>query len=76
MIQETVVLLWIKHLQKGASRISIDSTTNLVNLIDKYKRIFRPNTLKSLDNLARERTKHKSILMQPSSTQNTKTYPT
>ena len=62
MVQETVVLLWIQHLQESTSRITIDSTTDLVDLVNKYKWVLRPNSLKRLDDLSRKGTGHETHL--------------
>ena len=51
-IQETVVLFRIQRLQKSTSWVSINPTSNLVDFIDKYKRVFHLDTFQSLYYLA------------------------
>lgn len=53
MIQECRILLWVKHFQEGARGVAVDPTTNLVNLIDQYQRVFGADTLQGLDDFAR-----------------------
>ena len=55
VIQETVVLLRVQHLQKGTCRIPIDASTNLVHLVDQHQRVLGPHSLERLYDLARQR---------------------
>ena len=54
MIQESSVLLGVKHLEQRTRGISIVSTSNLVDLVNEYQRVFRPDALQCLDDLARK----------------------
>jgi hypothetical protein len=55
MIQEAVVLFRVEHFQKGARRITVDSTPNFINLVNEDERVFRPNSFQSLYDLSRQR---------------------
>ena len=56
MVKEGRVLFGIEHLEQSASGISVVSATNLVNLVDKNKRVLGTDALQRLDDLAREST--------------------
>ena len=56
MVKEGGVLFGIEHLEQSASGISVVSATNLVNLVDKNKRVLGTDALQRLDDLAREST--------------------
>jgi hypothetical protein len=56
MIEEAVVLLGIEHLQESTSGVAIDTSTDLVHLVDEHERILGANALECLDDLARQRT--------------------
>ena len=56
MIQESIVLFWVEHLQKRARRVPVDAASDLVHLIDEDERILRTNTLECLNDLSRKGT--------------------
>lgn len=56
VVQETGVLFRVEHLKESASRVAIDSLTNLVNFIDEDQGILDSDTLECLDNLSGEGT--------------------
>ena len=56
MVQESIVLFWVKHLQKRARWVPVDATSDLVHLIDEHERILCANTLECLNDLSREGT--------------------
>ena len=55
MIQETVVLFRVQHLQKSTCRVSIDASANLVHLVDQHKRVLGAYSLECLYDLAWQR---------------------
>ena len=58
MVQERRVLLGVEHLEERTRRIAIVSTTDLVNLVDKHKRVLGTDAFQCLDDLSGERSKH------------------
>jgi len=52
VVQESAVLLGIEHLKESASRVTVDSLTDLVDFIDEYQRILDSNALECLDYLS------------------------
>jgi hypothetical protein len=56
MIQEGVVLFWVKHLQKCARGVPVDTTSDLVHLINKNERILCTDPLESLNDFTRKGT--------------------
>ena len=56
MVKEGRVLFGIEHLEQSTGGISVMSATNLVNLVDKNKRVLGTDALQRLDDLAREST--------------------
>ena len=56
MVKESRILLWVEHLEQSTGGISVMSATNLVNLVDKNKRVLGTDALQRLDDLAREST--------------------
>lgn len=54
MVQETIILLRIQHFQQSTGRISVDPTTDLVNLVDEHKRVFGADSFECLDDFSRE----------------------
>lgn len=51
MIQESGILLRVKHLKEGTGRVTVDSLTNLVDFIDEDQRILDSDALECLNNL-------------------------
>lgn len=51
MIKEGSILLRIKHLQEGTSRVTIMPTANLVDFVDQDQGILGTHTLESLNDL-------------------------
>jgi hypothetical protein len=56
VIQEAIVLLRVEHFQESTSRIPIDTSANLVHLVDQHKWVLSAYSLESLHDLARQRT--------------------
>lgn len=61
MVQESVVLFGIEHLQKCACRVPINATSDLVHLINENERILRTDSLESLDDFSRKGTTLASV---------------
>ena len=61
MIEESIILLRVQHLEKRARRITVDTPANLVNLVNQHQRVLRPYSLQSLDDLAWQRTVKGSV---------------
>ena len=54
MIQESGVLLRVKHLKEGTGRVTVDSLTNLVDFIDEDQGILDSDALECLDDFPRK----------------------
>jgi hypothetical protein len=52
MVQESIVLLRVKHLQKCARWVPVDATSDLVYLIDEDEGVLRSDTLECLNDLS------------------------
>jgi hypothetical protein len=56
MVQECIILLRVKHLQKCARWVPVDAASDLVYLIDEDERVLRTDTLECLNDLSRKGT--------------------
>ena len=52
MIQETVILFRVQHLQKRTGRIPVDPAPDFVDFVNEYERVFRSDPFESLDDLS------------------------
>ena len=56
MVQESIVLFRVEHLQKCTRWVPVDPTSDLVHLIDEDEWILRADTLECLNDLSRKGT--------------------